>query len=191
MVPHDYERRGRRTLIIILILRLLPTFLILLVLLGLAVSKGVIVQSFKTASPESLQAIDSLFSYIAFGGVILFTFLLFVLFIAAFLEYYGLSFMFDQGGFKTRKGIFHLNEQSIPFQQIQNVDIKRPLLYRFLGVSRMVILTAGRDDIPSDGHDSNSIVIDLIDKYQAEEIHDELLKLSHQQADYHRPHISQ
>lgn len=107
-------------------------------------------------------------------------YLLFIVALAATLfQYIAYEFMLDEHALKIRSGIINLQIEAIPYRQMQNVDIERDLLYRILGVSRMVILTAGTEDA-STGNESEGI-IPAIDKNLAFAIQRELLKRANEE----------
>jgi membrane protein YdbS with pleckstrin-like domain len=66
-----------------------------------------------------------------------------VIFLTANLSYDNYYFTIDETGFQKEYGIIHKNQVSIPYHQIQNVNIVRTLLDRMLGLSRIHIETAG------------------------------------------------
>lgn len=68
---------------------------------------------------------------------------LITLYIVAVTVHHSFRFSIDETGFKKQYGIIHKQEVSIPYKQIQNVNITRSLLDRFLGLSRVCIETAG------------------------------------------------
>lgn len=80
---------------------------------------------------------------------------------------------------KIKRGIFSKTENAIPYRQIQNVDIERDLVFQMLGLSRLIILTAGHEDEPKGvpyGSDESEGVIPAIDQKLAEYLQTELLK---------------
>ena len=78
--------------------------------------------------------------------------------------------------FKIKRGILGKTENAIPYHQIQNVDIERSFLFQILGLSRIVILTAGHEDEKPRANDEAEDVIPAIDKKLAEWLQTELLK---------------
>jgi uncharacterized membrane protein YdbT with pleckstrin-like domain len=69
---------------------------------------------------------------------------------------------------KMRRGVTNQRVISIPYRQIQAVNVVRSLAYRFFGVSKLVMITAGHDD-PGTNEEADT-VLDPIDKDTAEEI---------------------
>ena len=78
--------------------------------------------------------------------------------------------------FKIKRGIFSKTEDAIPYRQIQNVDIERSLIFQMLGLSRVVILTAGHEDQAPKGTDEAEGIIPAVDQKLAEWLQSELLK---------------
>jgi uncharacterized membrane protein YdbT with pleckstrin-like domain len=66
-------------------------------------------------------------------------------------------------------------ELSIPYRQVQNVDIDRSLFYQIIGVSKLTIVNASQDSILK-AEERRNIVLDPLDRRDAEEIRE---KLSH------------
>lgn len=96
-------------------------------------------------------------------------------YIFAWLVYSNYAFMLDNDSFRIRRGVFNKIENAIPYRQIQNVDIERSFAFQVLGLSRLIILTAGHEDEKSTGDESEG-VIPAIDKNIAESLQSELLK---------------
>lgn len=66
-----------------------------------------------------------------------------LIFVGAFLTYNNFTFEIDKSGLKIESGVIHKNHVSLPFEQVQNVNIERSLTDRILGISRLSIETAG------------------------------------------------
>ena len=98
--------------------------------------------------------------------------------IFSWLTYKNFVFCMAEDSFKIKKGIFNKTENAIPYRQIQNVDIERDLLFQMLGLSRLILLTAGHEDETIKGSDEAEGVIPAIDKKIAEWLQTELLKRS-------------
>ena len=78
--------------------------------------------------------------------------------------------------FKIKRGILNKTENAIPYRQIQNVDIERNFTFQMLGLSRLIILTAGHEDEKSQGKDEAEGVISAVDQKIASWLQTELLK---------------
>ncbi len=179
--PITFERRGSKTLMALLILRLLPSLLVFLALIIFSLFRDPFIALLSTNGSED-QAIKT-FSFIIQTGFGLFALIAGISVLIAIIEYYSLSFSIEENSFRIKEGIINLREQSITYRQIQNIDISRPLLYRLLGMCRIVILTAGSEDnqrpttLPNDN--DSELVIDLLDQVHAETLQHELLERSH------------
>jgi membrane protein YdbS with pleckstrin-like domain len=100
------------------------------------------------------------------------------LFIVTFLVYNNFTFEVDKHGLKIEQGIIHRHHVSVPYEQVQNVNIERTLTDRLLGLSRVSIETAGQASAPK----SNSLTKSRSEAYlpglhlkDAEKIHDLLI----------------
>jgi uncharacterized membrane protein YdbT with pleckstrin-like domain len=169
MVPTTYEHRGHKTLVALFILRLIPSFFILIALL--------IVASYKSIINEDV------FAFIMRTGFGFLALITGISLLIVLIEYFSVSFSIEENSFRLKDGIINIREQSISFRQIQNIDISRPLLYRFMGMSRVIILTAGNEDNdrPTEIENDNEseLIIDLIEKAKAEQLQHELLERAH------------
>lgn len=82
--------------------------------------------------------------------------------------------MLDDYAINLRRGIFFIKEMAIPYQQIQNVEIKQPYFYRPFGLVELdvvMFVTPREFEIKKGGHKSLLPVIDKrIAKVLAKEI---------------------
>lgn len=90
--------------------------------------------------------------------------------------YRNYTFTLEDYGIKMKKGIFYTKEISIPYRQIQNVNVNRSMIYQMFRISRLVIITAGEDDNKGAMGESTDSVFDPIDADIAEEIRSLLQK---------------
>lgn len=132
----------------------------------------IILNQYVVFPPDLAQSLDSgllalfgLFGLMFFGSMV----------VSAF-QYAAYEFMLDEHAFKIRSGILNIQIEAIPYRQMQNVDVERTILFRVLGVSRMVILTAGTED--SDTHNESEGLIPVLDKNLAMQVQEELLRRS-------------
>ena len=63
--------------------------------------------------------------------------------VAAYLEYNNFTFAVTDEGVFIRNGVIYKAEVSVPYTEIENVNIERTLLDRMLGISRVSLETAG------------------------------------------------
>ena len=112
---------------------------------------------------------------ITFGLSILFGILGFLV---AWLIYINYKFCFGEDSLRIKRGILNKEEIAIPYRQIQDVDLVRDFSFMILGLSRIIILTAGHEDHdPSDDADARSVgLLPAIDKNLAEWLQAQLLK---------------
>ena len=119
----------------------------------------------------------------AFGATLI-AFIISILIIAcsiacAWLTYKNYVFLMGDDAFKIKRGVLSKTENAIPYHQIQNVDIERDFMFQMLGLSRLIILTAGQAEgekgAPA-GIDEAKGVIPAIDQKLAEWLQTELLK---------------
>ena len=94
----------------------------------------------------------------------------------AWLTYINYTFSMAEDSFKIKRGILNKTENAIPYRQIQNVDIERGLMFQLLGLSRLIILTAGHEDESPKGSDEAEGIIPAIDQKLASWLQTELLK---------------
>ena len=84
------------------------------------------------------------------------------------LDYKNYTYTFDEFDLIIKRGILDKKETSIPYRQIQDVNIERPLTYQILGLSKLTFSTAGTEE--TDKSEMTEVNIEPIDKDTAEEI---------------------
>lgn len=87
-------------------------------------------------------------------------------------KFRNIRFSLQEFDFKMKSGILEKKEVSIPYRQIQSVDIVRSLTHQMLGLSKLVMLTAGHEE--NDEHKLAEVVLEPVDKGFAEEIRNAL-----------------
>lgn len=95
--------------------------------------------------------------------------------IFAYLTYHFWGFELRENEYRAERGIIWKRYVSIPYTRIQNVDIHRGLIARILGLSDVLIHTAGYGGVGSQGMGSEGRLPGL-DKEEAERVRDELLQ---------------
>lgn len=63
--------------------------------------------------------------------------------VGALFTYNNFMFEIDETGLTIQSGVIHKSQVSVPFDQVQNVNIERTLADRILGLSKVSIETAG------------------------------------------------
>jgi putative membrane protein len=120
--------------------------------------------------------ISLVFNKIALIGFWLTLTFLGIALLSAWLEYINYRFILDENAFKVRRGILRKEEIAIPYRQIQNVNIKRNFIDQVIGVSKLIILTAGREDKDEAIWTESEGVLPSVNKNLAQKIQDELLR---------------
>lgn len=105
-----------------------------------------------------------------------------IVFLVSKLIYTHYLFALGENSLKIKRGIIEKEEIAIPYRQIQDVDVARDLFFQAMGLSKLSILTAGReDDDEGDGkgnrsdRDENEGILPALDKDLAEWLRSELL----------------
>ena len=101
-----------------------------------------------------------------------------IVFLRAWVLYRQYKFMLDEHAFHVRRGIFLVKEIVIPYHHIQNVEIKQPYFYRFIGLAELDITTLGNNaSIESDlkKHKEKSNLLPIIDHRIAKALAHELV----------------
>lgn len=94
----------------------------------------------------------------------------------SWLSYISCSFILGENALSITRGLLNKKEISIPYRQIQNIDIEQSLSYRMMGVSKLVILTAGNDNDNSDKVTKSEGVFDVIESKLAMMIKEYILQ---------------
>lgn len=98
-------------------------------------------------------------------------------FISSYLTYKNHLFCLATDAFKIKRGVFTQIETAFPYRQIQNVEIERKLIFRMLGLSKLVIITAGHDN-PNTLRNEAEGVLPMIEKEIADALQEELIRRS-------------
>lgn len=173
---YTYQRLGKKTLTIFVLQRIGAPFVLLLVSIGLF--------SIQNASFITQVPIPNFSQYIGLGALsclILSAIFFLLAFLISWLNYANFKFSLGDNSLKIKRGIFDQEEVAIPYRQIQDVDLDRPLGFRMMGVSHIVILTAGHEDQPTsqdplDRWGQSEGVFPVLDKDLAEWLQAEILK---------------
>jgi putative membrane protein len=95
-------------------------------------------------------------------------------FLLSWLQYISCTFALEENSFNIRRGIFSKKEVSIPYRQVQDVDIDQTFFNKLMGVSKLVILTAGNDDNDEEGEAEG--IFEVIDADVAEKLREDILR---------------
>jgi len=103
-------------------------------------------------------------------------------FLVSWLQYSRFKFKLDIDSFKITRGVLTAQDIAIPYRRIEAVDIKEPLWFQLLGVSRITIETTSDIGLHNDDKkDSDDEVLPAIDRRLALEIQEELTKRANTQ----------
>jgi uncharacterized membrane protein YdbT with pleckstrin-like domain len=170
-----YYRLGSKTLVFSL-LRFIPLVVIgILALIFLSYAPQGVARILGTENSSSiLPLIVTITEYITLYGSIAFTALCTLLIGSTCVEHATHEFMLDRYALRIRSGFLSRHEITIPYDQIQNVNMNESILGRMFGISELIVLTAGNED---DGEESSG-TFSSIDRTLAVSLQDELLKRS-------------
>ncbi len=168
LVVGTYYKLGAKTFWLTLAERISVSVALLVIaaVLALTLRLGLI--------PEEVKGLLAL-AIISFF-VLFFLSLIIVTFVT-WLTYTHHTFSLDNDAIRIRKGILTKIETSLPYRQIQNVEVERRLLFQLLGLSKLVIITAGHDN-PNTERDESEGILPAIDRYIAAALQDELVRRS-------------
>ncbi len=171
-VPEEvYHTMGKKTFWIFFLQRVHAAFILLLLTIVLFIVSQ---QAFLATVP-----VANIVSYVmlaAWIGLGLFVFVLAITILSAWLVYTTFKFCLGDDSLKIKRGILNKEEVAIPYRQIQDVDIKRDLSFQMMGLSRIVIITAGHEEDEKPGDDDTEGILPALDKDLAEWMQAELLK---------------
>jgi uncharacterized membrane protein YdbT with pleckstrin-like domain len=88
--------------------------------------------------------------------------------VIARLEYRNYTYTFEEFDLRMRHGILSRAITSIPYRQIQDVDIDRSLSMQLMGLSKLTIITAGHEEAAE--HEKVEVVLEPLQKEVAEDI---------------------
>ena len=122
--------------------------------------------------PLSLAVV--IVNYLTVGLFVLSFIIALIGFLISWIDYISCTFTLDEESFDITRGIFNKKEVSIPYRQIQDIDVEQSFFQKFFGVSKLVILTAGNDDNDKEGEAEG--VFQVIDANIAEKLRENLLQ---------------
>lgn len=166
-----YHTMGKKTFWIFFLQRVHAAFVLLLLTIVLFAIEG---QPFLASTP-----IGDLTGYAAMAAwlaLALFVVAGAITFLIAWLIYKNYKYCLGDDSLKIKRGILNKEEVAIPYRQIQDVDLRRDLAFQMIGLSQLVILTAGHEESEKPGDDDSEGILPALDKDLAEWLQAELLK---------------
>ncbi|HEY4500241.1 MAG TPA: PH domain-containing protein [Candidatus Paceibacterota bacterium] len=131
-----------------------------------------IIRSYSTGDPgiAGFLRIASWFSFIlAVVGFV-------IAFVSGKIVHKNTGFMLGEDALLLRHGVFTKEEFAIPYRQIQNIEIERTFGDQMMGISKLIILTAGHEGDEEEKKDDPEGIIPSIDLNIAVSLEGELLK---------------
>ncbi len=174
--PGQKHHLGDKALFFMLLQNISPAIFLLFVVFIIAIAWDTLSQGLANTGDVLGQ-----FPFLAGSSIasLMPSFILIIIFLAiilgclgaliALLKYRFFTFTVEEFDLRLKKGIFNIEEITIPYRQMQNVDVVRSLLYRIFGISKLIIMSAGHDEDPTD-EATTSTVFNPIDRNLAEEI---------------------
>jgi putative membrane protein len=171
-VPEEvYHTMGKKTFWIFLLQRAHAAFILLLLAIALFVIGQ---QSFLVTTPlGNLSGYTMMAAWIALA---LFVVVFAITLLIAWLIYKNYKYCLGDDSLKIKRGILNKEEVAIPYRQIQDVDLRRDLTFQMIGLSQIIIITAGHDEDEKPGDDDTEGILPALDKDLAEWLQAELLK---------------
>jgi uncharacterized membrane protein YdbT with pleckstrin-like domain len=175
-----YQKLGLRTFIVFVLENSMPALVLIVIWIVLAVVRigGVdfLAANFFTAAAAP-GALANLLNVALLGAFVLIVLAILFAVLLASIDYLTYHFMLDENALRIEQGLLNKSEISIPYRQIQDVDLEQSFIHMMLGVARVAVLTAGHEGkSPEDTSDDSEIALPIIDKPRAEIIRTELLK---------------
>lgn len=123
---------------------------------------------------KNIEASDNELLWLRLVPIIVFVLILIVGYVVARLRYRFYKYELTENEYKAERGIIAKRYISIPYERIQNVDIRRGLISRLLGLSDLQIQTAGSTSFRSEGR------LPGLAREDAEVLRDELIRRTKQ-----------
>ncbi len=129
------------------------------------------IQTFTVAGSATLSDPNAVTRYVssAISGLFILSLLIMVGgAVIAYLKYHFYTYTLEEFNLILRQGILNKEEVSIPYRQMQDININRNIFYVILGLSRLVIDSAGHEE----QHEQNEtdIILEPLDQTVAEDI---------------------
>jgi len=161
----NYQYLGKKTFVLLVLRRSALFFLFLVASIILFLVGG-----------KFDGDIAAILTKVAFYALLASLIFLIIAIFSACLVYINYRFLLDENAFKVRRGVLRKDEVAIPYRQIQNVNIKRSFFDQIIGLSKVIILTAGREDKDEKIWSESEGILPSLDKNIAREIQEVLLK---------------
>lgn len=125
-------------------------------------AKDIIITGFIESGYSNADSINTVFLYVVGALYVASIIVLAIGLLVNLLHYIGCRFNLDTYAFRLRRGIFSRDDISIPYRQIQDVDVDQSVLGRLFGIGKLIILTAGNNENNAHGEESE-VVFGIVD----------------------------
>ncbi len=154
-----FYKFGRNVFLISLIRRLLAVVLMMIA--------AIFIDAFLPIGPIIAYVFLGLIGY---AGIVC---------LSAYYQYIYHEFKLDEYALIIRSGVINHREISIPYRQIQNVDMNTSFIEKLFGVSELFVLTSASEDRGEEGKkEETSAIFPLVNYTYAVELQRELLRRS-------------
>lgn len=166
---------GFRTFLFYLYQRVTPGLVLLIVGANLpAISQFVISVANINPGPEAIQTINRVGNALMAIVIVLAILIMVLGVILSILKHIGSSYNLGDYALTLKHGIIGKTEVIIPYRQIQSVDLNQSIIFRLFGLSSLIVLSAGDEDMGKKAEGDQ--VFNVIDSSIAEYLKEELLK---------------
>lgn len=178
----SYQKLSWKTFFITLLQNSLTAITLSFVWLAIIFLKTLDMKSFLTLpnSEEVIVSTTRILDIIIVLGLAIVLILWVVAIIRTFVKHITFYFMLSSHGISIKTGLIHINETTVPYRHIENVDINQPLIYRLFGMCKLDIVTGGEDDDLKNKH-TLDVQFPIIEKTLADDIKKEMFERSNAQ----------
>ncbi len=159
-----WHRLGIRTFILHIFKGFLPGLFLLIISLLVLSLKNLILGSFSgTINFQNTNISEIILAVAGGAAVISFPIMAFGVIINVF-RYFSFRYALEEDVLRIHKGIISRDEVSIPYSKIEDIDLEQSIFYRIIGVSKLFVITGGREQKGA-GLDTGEteIIFDAID----------------------------
>jgi uncharacterized membrane protein YdbT with pleckstrin-like domain len=176
---NEEERLGRKAYMLMALRGLVPPIVIAIIaVVLLAASRGigdlifVIAKLIGSGTPAVSNAIEYGVRYVVFLAFALAGVSFVSSLMASRMRYRRYTFTFEEFGLRLRRGTMRMTELTIPYRQMQDVEVERGFFHQITGTARIVINSAGHEEPAARFRpaEETNIILDPIDLAAAEEI---------------------
>jgi len=186
MIPLGQEQRlGRKAYSLLVWRKLTPALIILLIAVALlaadrAIAAAVVSMASAggaTASRAFQAGVGTTVQFVVLSAFVVGLVACLISILIARFEYSNYTFTFEEFDLRLKRGLLSTKVTSIPYRQMQDVNLERHLMHRLTGTARLVIHSAGHEeaaDATAGSSDEDEIVLDPIAADLADDIRLEL-----------------